>query len=155
LATLIQSSQLSAISFQPIPFDQCFGEPFAYTAHATLSKSPAKATWTSNAQFISKDKKRVLAKHVYQPRHLHTATGDMLSKDATLATTKLSKIVNRSVTSYRAHPSNNQLGRLTNGQRPTRQQKPSWHTGCLTSLWPLAVATPPMSDSPLRWKRKI
>ena len=76
----------------------------------------------------------------------------MLSKDATLATTKLSKIVRAPrqarrypVTSYRVHPSNNQQGRLANGQRPTRQLQSLLERGCLTSLWPLAVATPPMS----------
>jgi hypothetical protein len=60
----------------------------------------------------------------------------------------------RSVTNYRAHPSNNYRGCLTNGQRPTRQCILPGQVA-LGGLWPLAVACPPVGRRPLRWKRTI
>jgi hypothetical protein len=93
-------------------------------------------TWTSNAHSLSKDKKRVLAK---------SAKGG-LSKDATLATTKLSKIVrgrSRLLGHKLPSPSTEQPTKST--YQWTEADKAAENlpgTGRLTSLWPLAVATP-------------
>lgn len=82
------------------------GKSLACVTHATFfiqatgEGGPGRVTLDSNK---SKDKKRVLAKHAHlwtdginPPAHsqrLRTSTGDMFSKDATLAITKLSKNV--------------------------------------------------------------
>jgi hypothetical protein len=134
------------------------GELFACQPTLRLSNAPAKASWTSNARFNSKDKKRVLAKHAFRPRYLHTVTGDMLSKDATLATTKLSKIVGRPSSFDKLRTGRHTRSQATGTIHRTTNKvdlpmdrgrqgssKSFLERGCLTSLWPLAVATPPMS----------
>ena len=79
----------------------------------------------------------------------------MLSKDATLASKpKIVKDRSRLCCFQSSRlPGHNLPGphtdessdRLANGQRPRRQIKSLLDLGCLASLWPLAVASPPMS----------
>jgi hypothetical protein len=129
------------------------------STHATLlSKSPAKATWTSNARTNLRTKKESWPNMLPDRRACARRSMAHLAKMPLLQLPNCQRSFAAeaacSVSCYRAHPSNNYRGCLTNGQRPTRQCIPPWKK-CLTSLWPLAVAGPPMSRQPLRRKRTI
>jgi hypothetical protein len=94
---------------------------------------------------------------LHRPHGLRRPTGELLSQDATLATSKLSKIKLASrtlapVTFYRSALRNF-------GRRMDRGWKgrdlPSWNSGRLTSLWPLCNDTATHKAEALWGKRKI
>src|SRR5688500_1887207 len=89
-ATLIELSlaDVNPSCLEPSFYARCLN--YLPLPRFVLSNAPANATWTSNPRFNSTDKKIFLANHAFPPRYLHTVTGDLLSKDATPATTKLS-----------------------------------------------------------------
>jgi hypothetical protein len=120
------------------------------STHATfLSKSPAKATWTSNARTNLRTKKESWPNTATDLRACARWSRDMFSKDATLATTKLSKIIcgrsrARSHTTEPIHRTTTKVALPMDRGR----QGSTFRGKCLTSLWPLAVACPPVGSSP-------
>jgi hypothetical protein len=139
------------------------GESVAYPIHATLlSKSPAKATWTSNARTNLRTKKSLGQTLPPNSVLAHFGRVTCLAKMPLLQLPNCQRSSvalrqaqgNHPVTIYRAPFIDQPIAWSANGQRPTRQCIPPWKK-CLTSLWPLAVACPPMSWLPLRRNRTI
>jgi hypothetical protein len=145
LATLIERSlkscQLLAVSQT---FDQCSVSCLHVSSRYVVVQMAGDGfTWTSNARTNLRTKKslgQTLSLALPGPRTARLAdrsacalrSRDMFSKDATLATTKLSKIVAARlrqaqakplipVTIYRAPHIDRPIARPANGQRPTRQ----------------------------------
>ena len=133
---------------------QAAGDGFTWTSNARTNLRTKKESWPNIVTHDRTKMVRLCDRSACAPR-----SRDTFSKDATLATTKLSKIIRNPKVAYpgtisRARFIERPIARLANGQRPTRQRIPPWKK-CLTSLWPLAVACPPMSWLPLRRNRTI
>jgi hypothetical protein len=137
------------------------GESVAYPIHATFCPSHRRRrTWTSNARTNLRTKKRVLAKHAHLADRARGRAGSLISVLAhfdrwtCLAKMPLLQLPNCQRSSVaeattRSHATEHYSLKSRLLDLPMdrgRQESPKM--GRLTSLWPLAVAAPPMSCAP-------
>ena len=127
LATLIERSlkscQLLAVSQT---FDQCSVSCLHVSSRYVVVQMAGDGfTWTSNARTNLRTNKESWPNMLPDRRACARRSMARLAKMPLLQLPNCQRALAaeaaRSVTSYRAHPSNNYRGCLTNGQRPTRQ----------------------------------
>src|SRR5262245_43604376 len=133
------------------------GESLAYATHATLVQVAGDGlTWTSNARFKSKDKKRVLAKHdVLAGPGPSTNSGRRAHTLSKMPLLLLKPNCQRSFAASRFSGHNlpdlfsTDVSVCPTGSVPMDRGRQGIASPpglrCLTSLWPLARWQPPMS----------